>query len=347
MLRKIGRAVKILVVVSLLFVVLGAGLAFYCWRADWFPGWALGQVLGRYYPDYQVVAFSCPDRELAIPYRLDLGPGELVLLKGKERVAMRWRKWTLVSEEAWWAGSSVWKLLITGARFELKPMVISNLQIKGDARLMAGKLQQFQGTLKVEDAAYDLYGFKDIEAILVADPRQLRLNDLKAQAYGGAVTGEILLDYVPRIAYSIALDLERIDLLKLQTVNPEVFSQVEGLVSGNVQVGGNEKSVTRLQSSLQMPQGGKIQAKWLGPVATYIPLGPQKSQLEGLIKVDGQVPVEKASVTLQNLTAEKATALMVINSRQLNLNINLTLDVNVEGGLQELLAQTKLFSFID
>ena len=79
-------------------------------------------------------------------------------------------------------------------------------------------------------------------------------------------------------------------------------------------------------------------------MAQYIPPSKERQQLEALLKTDGMVELETASVTLKNLSEHKLEGLVDLSSKQLNLQLNLPIDINVDGSLNELLKSWEGFA---
>jgi hypothetical protein len=160
-----------------------------------------------------------------------------------------------------------------------------------------------------------------------------------AQCYEGKIEGGIVLDYVKMLSYAGHVNMESFNLDALEKANPEIFSKMNGRLTGGFLLDGKESRIENFDSNIKIDSNGEIKAVLLEPLLNYIPQSTQRKDLELLIQQDGNVPLELAKVTLKKLTAEQMSSEINLASKKLNLNTNLTVEINVEGGIKNLYKQ--------
>jgi len=68
-----------------------------------------------------------------------------------------------------------------------------------------------------------------------------------------------------------------------------------------------------------------------------VPNSTQRKELELLINEKRKIPLDTTAFTVKNTDSETVAATIQLVSRQFNLNINLTIDFRIEGGIMNLL----------
>lgn len=185
--------------------------------------------------------------------------------------------------------------------------------------------------------AYEVSGIKS--RIYVYEGQTV-LDKLSADFYGGRLTGKVALDYRFVPGYHAQLNLSGVDLKKLEAVNPALFSQVRGTLSGAVTVEGAQDSVRALDVALDATEGGWIKAVLLSPFISYIPPGRTRENMEVLIKSGGYLPFLKGRVEVERVNNRSLRAVVNLRTPELNLadsEVVINLDAEVGEWLRALL----------
>ena len=148
---------------------------------------------------------------------------------------------------------------------------------------------------------------------------------------------EISLEYAPKISYSITIKIKDAESGLLKEANPAVFSQMTGKMTGFIRLAGRPEGIDRLEGSFDMTGGGTLQASVLGFLIPHLPESQQKKQLESLVRSNGNIPFEKGTLTLKNLDRETLSSQIGLESKSFNLDLDVGLDIHVDGGLNQLL----------
>ena len=202
-------------------------------------------------------------------------------------------------------------------------------------------LEHWQGQFYAPEAKFSEYRLRQLRSSIYADQNRMEWPDFLADFYGGKLKGKIFVDYKQGIFYSMYIALSDVDLKRLEKANPQFFSKLRGSVDGWLNIEGDSKKIRSIKALFNAPKGGKIRASFLSYLMEYIPSSTQKKDLEVLIQQDGLLPLEKASVDLKSLSDQKVLAKINLASQRFNLDINLTAEINVEGGLNNLLNSLK------
>ena len=166
--------------------------------------------------------------------------------------------------------------------------------------------------------------------------QQITIKDFQADCYDGKITAQLSWSYVNRQAFQMEVDFQDVDLRELEKINRNIFDKIHGRIAGDLMVRGDKHGTAEFESNVKILSGGEIQAILLEPLLAYIPQSVQRKDLEGLIKKKGRVPVEKAVIQLKRVADEKLSSTVNLESKKMNLNSNVTLDINVEGGVKNL-----------
>ena len=130
----------------------------------------------------------------------------------------------------------------------------------------------------------------------------------------------------------------------MREIQSDVFSQIDGKLNGNFILEGKKDKIRSLKADLDIPKGGTLKASLLSFIMAYLPQSTQKKELEALMGSEGHIPFEKGFLLVRSLNDETLAAEIGLKSEKFNLDIDVTVDINLEGGLQNLLGYLKDFS---
>jgi hypothetical protein len=245
--------------------------------------------------------------------------------------------------------SNLWHLFKSQSSL---PLVISNLTIVSDSvnvsDLALNGQAQFNGfnfnyldaKLKVRAFEFDKYALTSLGASLMVDISQAKLTDFSAEFYNGRLNGIIGVDYLSQISYSIDVNLSKVDIAQLALVVPSLTS-LKGIVQGKITLRGTDDQLIELNAQFNELQGGQMKAELLTYLAQYI---PQRQQIEDLIKQNADIPLDRGDLTISSITDKKLATQIKLLSSKLNLDMNVTIDINIEDGLVSLLQHLKQLS---
>lgn len=164
--------------------------------------------------------------------------------------------------------------------------------------------------------------FSGNENLLIADP-------WRAQWAGGNLSGRLTV--TPQ-NYTIQADIAQVEL-------SEVASNMRGRINGSAEVeiqrAGNV--IHAVNGHFDAPQGAQIPAAFLQPILSFIPASAQRDILEDLIIAGTDVFFDHADVRLKSAQSDSLNLLIKMDSKKLNLDLTVTIDLNVEGGLKGLI----------
>jgi hypothetical protein len=154
--------------------------------------------------------------------------------------------------------------------------------------------------------------------------------DIHAEVYGGRMSGTAHVMLKP-VTYAADLKLDGLQTAKLAEVNEQISAQMAGRISGIVRIAGDGTRPNAIETDLQMPSGGKINAALLSALTQYLPQSQERKMLEALIKNGGKLAVEVFSFTMKSHAPDKLSGLIKIASKQANMELNLTHDIKTDG----------------
>lgn len=168
------------------------------------------------------------------------------------------------------------------------------------------------------------------------------INDIKgrisfANLQGKFYSGEVILNgwyqYEKPLSYHVQSRLTGVDTALLSEINP-AFEQLTAVISGDIQFEDADTKGISIQANLNAPLGGFMKASLLQFLARYI---PQRQQIEDLVKHNQQIALNKAQIKIMSLSPEKISSNIKLLSTSINLDMNVKFDINIEGGLNNLL----------
>ncbi len=213
-------------------------------------------------------------------------------------------------------------------------------QLKGISSQMTVTLANSKWHIPKGSAKGDFFSasgvtFTSLEAYFSGNENLLLADSWRAQWAGGNLSGRLTV--TPQ-NYTIQANVSR---LELSEVAPNMRGRVNGSAEVEIQKSGN--AVSALKGHFDAPQGAQIPAAFLQPVLAYIPASTQRDILEELIAPGRDVLFDHADVRLKSVQSDSLNLLVKMDSKKLNLDLAVTIDLNVEGGLKSLIERLPQF----
>lgn len=181
------------------------------------------------------------------------------------------------------------------------------------------------------------YELQDMKSRIFIYPGQVVFEPFSATLYGGSVAGKITLDYRYASVYSLRIKLAHVDLKQLEAVNPVVFSQVRGLLDGEMTVDGVRNKIRSLNSSFEIKREGSLKAVLLSPLLSSLPPGINLNRLEDLIKSGGYLDFSEGRMQVERTNSQSLRMIINLQSQHINLadtRITVNLDTELGEGLR-------------
>ncbi len=202
------------------------------------------------------------------------------------------------------------------------------------------------GTVSVEAAESNGFELASFQAKAVLRKEDVTLFDIQAHSYDGKIKGIVQVYFLPLVRYVANLELEHFQTVALEQWNADMFSQVKGQVNGVIHVKGPVGGLERAEMALVLVDGGGIQAQLLSPLLAYVPASTQSKILQAAVEQKQLIRIDNGRLQISNKDAGKVTMIIQLQSNNLNLDVNVALDVMIDGGLQGLLSNLNQFSFL-
>ena len=230
-----------------------------------------------------------------------------------------------------------WRVTVKNLDMQSEENTVQDLDVSVSADFAKNQIARLKGDMSISKVSYNRFKISDVRSRIEGKNGEIRLIDFFADCYEGKMRGEILLDYKDKLSYIIQSELTDVDISELRDLSESFFSQIQGRVNGNVKVSGNSQEVVSINGFFDMTSGGMIKAVLLSQIVAYLPQSVQRKELEELIAANGQVPLDKAAVSFQNMDRSQLKTDIDLESQKLNLDINLVIDINLDTDFAKLM----------
>ncbi|MFA5059150.1 MAG: hypothetical protein WC676_00785 [Candidatus Omnitrophota bacterium] len=332
---------KIIIKIGIGFLVLvaiGLGAFYFVLNSTLLTPFAVRNIIHSSFRDVKVQSFECSHQRFYFPARLILEDVKLSIESSGQKQAISVKIIELKQMSGFLKPKKEIFCSLKEADISFFPATIQGLSLDVSFGVQGIDLEQISGYFKAQQLlAYD-YSAQNIRSHFKGDNKKVHLNDLSAQFYKGDIKGEIFLDYASLLPYSARINLENVDLELIARSHPDIFSQVKGHLSGVVNMAGNIQKIRQLEADLSVFKDARIKASLLDFIADKLPYNSvQKRDLEALSSAGGDVGLDKLSVYFNTLSEKNLQGVVNLASQELNLDINLTIDVNLDNAFGRLL----------
>ena len=231
---------------------------------------------------------------------------------------------------------------VTNADALFPPGEAKGVQAAFKVSLQGRQLVLIEGPVTIASVAWDKIEARQVVFQFSGGLHEFEFRDIRAAAYGGTITGSARVVPVG-LAYSADITVAGLETAELADLNDQIASQVAGRVNGHMRLVGRGDILLTLESDWSMSNGAKVNAALLSLLTQYIPQSEERKRLDALILKGGQLPVEVLAFQLRSDTPRHLGGEIKLKSREVNLELNITNDINTDGTLTSLVDYWKAY----
>lgn len=225
---------------------------------------------------------------------------------------------------------------VTGAEVSFVPLQLLNMDVSLTMLRRDDGLFMVEGPVRIRSVRFDKAELEDVLFQLVGDASSLEARDINARLYGGTVQGSSRIE-LSGMAYTASLNIDDVETARAAAWNVAFSDQLAGRLSGHVVLTGKAEVLDEITTDWRMLDGSSVNASLLSALTQYIPQSREKKRLEVLINAGGKLPVQLFSFAVKTITSRRLLGEIHLKSRDVNLEINITNDINTDGTLTSLL----------
>lgn len=194
-----------------------------------------------------------------------------------------------------------------------------------------------EGPVEAASVTWEKWNMADFSSAMTCDSRSIDFANLRADLYGGSVSGTVNVVF-GKTAYSADIAAYGIEMAQLAEVSGTLAREIKGSAGGHIRVAGRGNLLDSMETDWTMAKGAEIDAALLSALLQYIPKqSRERKHLDTLIKNGGLLPVEVLKLNLRSNNPRHLGGEITLKSRKVNLELNVTTDINTDGRLSSLL----------
>jgi len=328
--------------VSVIVIIVGVICAL---NSRWFLNFIVSKMVNPLLPGIQVRKFETTSQNFYFPHQLILEGVQVGLENKRDSYTVDCHYLHGGNNSRMSFPPRLIRLHAEGCNVHANDWSVEGMDLNLWIHLKATGLEQITGEAKISQVRWGPYELNNAKTKITFQDNTVTLKEIFAYLYGGEIQGTISLDHQPGFPYIMDIALKDVDLKRLEDTQNNFLAQVKGRVDGHCSIKGKLDQIESLEGNLDIVEGGQMKAAWLSFIPSQLPPNSvQRKDLEQLIKADGDFPFEKFLVNSKSVTDEKMTSEVKIESKRFNLNLDYTIDTNIEGGLGNFLSHIQVFS---
>jgi hypothetical protein len=214
-------------------------------------------------------------------------------------------------------------LLIENLNVENKDLKV--IGVEGRFIISPGSNEALAGGLvTIDQIRYNEYLIEHVYSNITIDNKNVIFGRILARAYQGRLQGEGAYQLLPKEQITMTLDFKDIDTNRIQSVN----SQLRGALTGQVSYSGTITSIDSLTVNFRSPSSEmeKTLLKYLmGNINDSLAFLPFSKALESA----DFIHLDNFQGTIHNAGKDSVDIQLNVNSKQLNLDLNPTITINL------------------
>ncbi|MFH1359806.1 MAG: hypothetical protein ABIJ41_02070 [Candidatus Omnitrophota bacterium] len=220
-----------------------------------------------------------------------------------------------------------------GGLFETSAFCLEGLEVN----LKTTDTKVWKGPVLIKKAKASGFEATNISGNAEVQSQKAVVSDIKGSSYRGKVTGRLTVHFAPDVRYEADIAFQDLDTHEMESINPSLFSQVRGQIYGTILIRGPAGGLETIQMNMQLGEGAELLAGVLQPLLKHIPKSTQRKEIQAAIKEGRMIGINDAALTLGNSDDKTVSTEILLKSKALNIDVDVKIDVNIEGGLQNLL----------
>jgi hypothetical protein len=219
-------------------------------------------------------------------------------------------------------------------------LVINAIEFNGVLVQRSKNNYEIDGNISISKAIAQKLIVSNITGQIEGMLPNIAITNIIADCYGGKVHGSVLCQPEDDGYVNLSLNLDSVDISKIANDRPDLVSQVDGIADIYLMMQSHNSAITDFKADLTMTEKSRVNAALMQFLIDYIPNSAERKELALLIKEKKKIALDKAIVKVTDFDSEKISLAVQLASKRINLDLNLTLDLIVEGGLMNLLVLT-------
>lgn len=183
------------------------------------------------------------------------------------------------------------------------------------------------GVNEINIGGYDLSGFS---ARFRQEGNHLEIFEIAFNGYGGKGQGQISIDNILSPSYVVWLEFIDLEPKELEKINSKFFSQLRGVMNGNIRVVGIPGSLDLFAMSLAFSEGGVLKSSLVKRIADKIRDGVQQERLRTLIQSRKELSIENGSLHFNKSKNSHLLFSYSINGKDLDLPFKEIIDLGTD-----------------
>ncbi len=334
-----GRFLLFLFIIILIVFII-AGAIYYVLNSAWITQRIVQKALGAMGDEITVERFTIDNQKFSFKGNFTLERILCIISDGIDRGGIHIDSITV---------SSIYSLLglmgdensmgivIHNANFMGPYLRVEKAKLSSSVKFSKNRFESINGTVEVPSAVYDEWRISNGTAKIQGIPDSVKVNEINADFYDGKVTGTVEFKPFDNGLYTVDLVLDDVNILKLAHDQPDLFSQIEGTADVTVHIRGNQERIIEITADADVIKDSSIDAALIGPLIQYVPGSAQRNEIELLIRENKKIPLDTTKFSVKNIDSETIAATIQLMSKKVNLDINLTVDFRIEGGIENLM----------
>jgi len=180
---------------------------------------------------------------------------------------------------------------------------------------------------------------KNVSFDFKADEKRIDVFKFDSSLSEGKIKGDFNLAFDGTLPYNLGLIIEQVPASFFDFESFKMDKQMKGAISGHLTMRGDNRRIEAVDAQFQAPQGMYVNAKALSPLLNYIPQSVQRKSIEQIIAQGQNIFLDKFTLDVTNEKNNMLKTNFDLKSIAYNLDVNLGVDINVDGGLHSLLEQ--------
>ena len=322
--------------IVIMLSVLG-GVFFFLLHSTWFFNYFGPAYIKRQLKEYSLETFNVKSQEFSFPETFVLRDVQVTLAKEDKACELTIKELTLYEFLTYLKKKENIKVMVKGLSLKYDRLALSNLNMKGLIFFQGHHFSQLNGIFAGQRIEIFPYHVDNFEGQLRGVRKRIQLTDFVADAYGGLVKGQVVLEYNPQPNYIFWLEATNFKPELLRETRQPLFSHVQGDLSGAMRLIWGAQQVNLMAVNLQFSKGGVLDAGLVEKILSFPGNTAAKDQLNSMRAADGGLKVDQGKMRLQNAGEYRLTLEYALVDEQQGFKLREQQEIPVRAGLSRLL----------
>ena len=304
----------------LLFSILFAGVYFLL-NTTWLLSSLIPSLVKTFLKTVELQSFAFERQSFAFPDTISLHQVKATFIRNDITYDMKAADISIFDVKKLTEIPHVLKFSIVGLDVQESRWQLRQADAKVFVAFSKKDFSSLEGSFRFPSIVWLPYTIENVTGRVKGNVNRWELSEITGNAYGGIFHAQLAWEYQPEAVYTLYSEINDLQVKELGKTNLTLMAGCDGELNGTLRLVADEQKVPILDVSLSMPKGGIVNTVIAGHLLNRLSDVEKQEALDRILQTEKQLPFDKASVSIKNMTDQTAILTFSIKNEKEEIHL--------------------------